>query len=625
MNDRTGTTIEAADSTDSPSRVTRRAVLAAGGAVALGSLAGCTALDGLVDRVGAEAVGTTGASPAAFYDGSGAPSSSDGGNERTAVYRSDPVDVRYVPPTLQAASRDVELDGWSTSASTKAQDYNATRSNKPTSIWWPGPGDGDADADGIDDLVDLLDIERSLLVYADAAIEAVDEQATDDATATLDAFINATTKALKKGDRIERCSTDVCGPIQENMETVQQRAGDADDAVDAGEWDAAMRSLQEARRIVQGDIDDIFDDLDSDGDGISDSMESLYDYLDGEPTIGERFVVSLPDAQVRGDGPALAAELTPERVLTYFVGERDAEGCVESDRDIAVHRDLACRNLLTSTLEVGDAVGSQLRGIDKKDIRRGMTARNVAAFGTSGGVVVTGASPDFDGSEPMARVTAKCCYDGQTSPLIIQELEAWGGETTSGKGAVSETFVVPVAATPPDCPLPLPALLYVCRIRHDDQLLYVGGWQIDDGALYEDSATLLTADGPNVVAGVSRSDIEEGGVDLQSRVTGRKRPGRTTYANVTLSAPYDPNADYLPAGAYPACRDDGDLYCWGVQSREALARHDTGDDCNDTEPPRPPSCVVTALDAPVLHLVEAADASNDVKFKAGAELSKAVN
>jgi len=31
------------------------------------------------------------------------------------------------------------------------------------------------------------------------------------------------------------------------------------------------------------------------------------------------------------------------------------------------------------------------------------------------------------------------------------------------------------------------------------------------------------------------------------------------------------------------------------------------------------------LDAPVLHLVSAESASNEVKFKAGAELSKSVN
>ncbi|MFC7027273.1 hypothetical protein ACFQJ5_06185 [Halomicroarcula sp. GCM10025324] len=558
------------------------------------------------------------ASPAGFYTGSETLDTSGD------LYRSGPVDVRFIPPTLQAEGQRIEIDGWSTSTTTKAQDYNATRSNKPTSIWWPGP---DVDGDGIDDLLTLLDIERALLVYADAAIEAVDDRTTDDAKATLDAFINATTKALKKGDRINRCSTDRCGTIRENIETAQQLAGEASDAMDAGEWDSAKRSLQQARRIVQGDVDDIFDDLDSDDDGLLDGTESLYDYLDAEPTIGEHFVVSLPDARVRGGGPALAEELTLERVLAYFFGKRGADSCGESDRAVAVHRDLACRTLLTSTLEVGDAVGSQLRGIDKKDIRRGMTSRNVAAFGTSGGVVVTGASPDVDGSEPITRVTAGCCGNGQSTPVIIQELESWGDETTSGEATVSETFVVPVAATPPDCPSPMPALFHVRRIRHDDQLLYVGGWHIDDGALYENAATLLVADGPNVVTGVTRSDIDDGGLDLAKMASDsgtRKKPGRTKYSNITLKGQYDLDAEYLPADAHSVCRDDGDLYCWGVQSREALANHDTKD-CDDQDPDIHPSAVITALDAPVLHFVGAADASKDVKFKAGAELSKSIN
>ena len=251
-----------------------------------------------------------------------------------------------------------------------------------------------------------------------------------------------------------------------------------------------------------------------------------------------------------------------------------------------------------------------------------MSPRSVAAFRTSGGGVVTGASPDVDASEPMLRRSLAGCT---TPTLCCDFLASWGEETTSGEASVSETYVIPVAATPPDSPLPMPALLYVRRIRHDDQLLYVGGWQIDDGALYEDSATLLIAEGPNIVTGVTRSDIEEGGVDLQSRGKIRKKPGRTTYANITLSAPYDPTADYLPSDVHPVCRDDGELWCWGVQSREALAKHDTGNCPGNDERDAPVWSIVTALDAPVLHLVEAADTSNDVKFKAGAELSKAIN
>ncbi|NHN42792.1 hypothetical protein G9C85_14305 [Halorubellus sp. JP-L1] len=588
----------------------RRTLLAAGSAVGLGSLAGCTGLDGLVDRAGEEAVANRTASPAGFYAG--------GNPDGVTAYRSGPVDVRFVPPTLRADSRRIEIDGWSTGTTTKAQDYNSSRSNKPSSIWVPNPHDEDDDNDGIGALVDVLDVERALLVYADAALAAVNDRSTEDAKTSLDAFVDATTEVRAE---LEDCPSDTCRTVRENAEARKGLAEDARDAIDAGEWDSARRSIERARRIVQGDVERIHDDLDSDGDGIPDATEPLYEYLDGEPTIGEHFAVSLPDARVRGDGPALADELTPERVLEYFFGERNADGCGESDRVVAVHRDLSCRTLLTATLDVDDGVASLLRGIDKRDIRRGRAARSVAAFETSGGGVVTGATPAAEDAEPMALVSLAGCT---TPTLCCDVLESWGEETTSGEAAVSETFVVPVTATPPDAPLPMPALFHVRRIRHDDQLLVVGGWHVDDGALYENAATLLAAEGPNVVAGVTRSDVEEGGVDLQSRGKIRKKPGRTTYANVTLSRGYDPDDDALPPGAHQVCRDDGDLYCWGVQSREALAVHDTGG-CPGKDGDAPAWSVVTALDAPLLHLVDAPEASNDVKFKAGAELSKAVN
>ncbi|MDF9747047.1 hypothetical protein [Natrinema salsiterrestre] len=595
--------VESVDDTGSSPLMKRRTVLASGGAVVLGSLAGCTALDGLRDRASDEAVANRAASPAGFYAG--------GDIDDETAYRSGPVDVRFVPPRLQADSRRIEIDGWSTSGATKAKDLNSSRSNKPSTIWVPDPRDEDSDGDGIPALATVLDIERALLVYADAAIAAVDDRSTDDAKASLDAFINATTKVRAE---LESCSSETCTSVRENADSRKGLARDASDAVDAGQWDSARKFLQRARRIVQGDIERLVGDLDSDGDGLPDLTAPLYDYLDGEPTIGEHFVVSLPDARVRGDGPALADELTPERVLEYFTGERNAESCGESDGTVAIHRDLACRDLLTSTLELGSGFDlSQSRGIDKKDIRRG-----VAAFGTSGGVVVTGATPAAEVAAPMLRVAP----DNSVSP--VDSLDSWGPEGSSGEATVSAALVCPVVATPADCPCPMPALFHVRRIRHDDQLLFVGGWQLDDGTLYENSATLLVADGPNVVAGVTRSDLEDGAIELRSRVEGRKNPGRTTYANITLTREYDSNDDSLPPGAHQICRDDGELYCWGVQSREGLATHETGG-CPGRDGDAPAWSVVTALDAPVLHLAGAADASNDVKFKAGAELSKAVN
>jgi hypothetical protein len=174
----------------------------------------------------------------------------------------------------------------------------------------------------------------------------------------------------------------------------------------------------------------------------------------------------------------------------------------------------------------------------------------------------------------------------------------------------------------------MPALFHVRRVRHDDQLLYVGGWTIDDGALYENSATLLTAGGPTRVVAVTHSETGDGDVGIEYQdgddLLLRKRPGRTKYGNITLSKAYDADAEHLPDGAHPVCRSGGEVWCWGVQSREALVRHETGG-CPGEDGDAPAWSVATALDAPVVHLVDADGASNEVKFKAGAELSKAVN
>jgi len=290
-------------------KATRRRVLAAGGAVGLSGLAGCSTLDGLLDSATDQIVQNKAASPAGFYTGSETLDTSGG------LSRSGPVDVRFIPPTLQAGGQRIDIDGWSTSSTTKAQDYNSSRSNKPRSIWVPDPNDDDDDGDGILDgiLVAVLDTERALLVYADAAIAAVDEQSSDEATSTLDAFINATTKVRAE---LEDCSSETCVSVYENADSRKGLAEDAHDAVDAGEWDSARRSIQQARRIVQGDIDDILGVLDSVGDGTPDTYR--FDNLEirgRSATIGERFVVSLPNARGRGDQttPLLYQRLTPKR------------------------------------------------------------------------------------------------------------------------------------------------------------------------------------------------------------------------------------------------------------------------------------------------------------------------
>ena len=90
---------------------TRRAVLTAGGAAALGTLTGCSTLDGLIDRGAEELVGTTVSAPAAFYVGQ-APTTdqdsdndglSDGDEPQFSV--GDDTEVRAVPASRASTCR----------------------------------------------------------------------------------------------------------------------------------------------------------------------------------------------------------------------------------------------------------------------------------------------------------------------------------------------------------------------------------------------------------------------------------------------------------------------------------------------------------------------------------------
>lgn len=445
----------------SPSRATRRQLLAAGGSLAAISLSGC------LGRV-ASATTDTGATPAAFFGGSRAaadryrPDLPGGGGGR--VHFAVPSDVYYVPASIRGGSgllsADVDIEGWGMTTTTKAQGYNSSRSNKPRSIWWDGT------------------------------------------------------------------------------------------------------------------------DEDSDDDGIADAVEPLYEYLGDEPTVGERFVVSLPDARLPGGGAGVADELTPGRLLEYVLGEPDADGCAAAARDanLVVHRDLACRALLSARLD-----------------EQNKKTRRISAYSAGGGggaVAVTAVAAGVEEAAPMVFVAP----DGRIS--TPDRLDDWGPEQSVGDARVTGTLVCPVLATPPDSPGPIPGLLYVRRCRHDGQ------------CLYENALTLLVGEGPTEVVGVTGGDLDGDGYG--DVVTSRLSRDRSLYGSVLFTGEYDPDGPFLPASLQAAGGKKG-YDAWIKRSLSA-----EGDNA-------PPTSSVAALDAPVSHLVEAADSSNDVKFKAGAELSKAVN
>ncbi|MFC7323551.1 hypothetical protein ACFQMF_03025 [Halorubrum rutilum] len=586
---------------------TRRAVLAAGGVVALGGLAGCSDLDGLVDRAGEQVLGTTVSTPAAFYAGRppvderAGSTTDDGSSGQTQVLRTGPIDIAYVPATARADSREIELEGFSVSGTTKAQDYNSSRSNKYSSVVGPDDDivDDDDDADGI------LEVELGLLGHVVTARDAVERRAPDEAKRALDAFIDDTETALRP--KLDKCGTGVCETVRENSDIRAQGVRIARRAVDDENWAVAVRELAGVEEIVLGDIERLDDVLVERRPGRPRVIDSI-EYLRGTPTVGERFAVCLPDASLPGDLGSLAGELTPGRVLSYFAAsheeggrhtpfhnkyrpqfgiEYDDDGCIQIDGPVSLHRDLACQTILSAEL---DTYRTENRGI--------------VGYSTEGGAVVSGApaSADADG---------KCVFVASDGTLREPEtLDSWGeiilGEDRDmvmpgdGDVSVSPTLVCPVAVTPADCPCPLPGLFYVRRIVRDDQLVFAGGWILDEGALYEDSVTLLFDEGPTEIASVTPDDIASD--DFDDRIVEGFSRDRSRYGSAIGSARVQGTemnkAELIEAMASHALTQT-DKGRKGLNAVNVKILGRQGDDDGDEGPTY---ASATAVDAPLVHL-----------------------
>jgi hypothetical protein len=345
-------------------------------------------------------------------------------------------------------------------------------------------------------------------------------------------------------------------------------------------------------------------DGDADGDGLGDADEDdeLAAYLGGEPIVAERFTVCLPAAEVPGGNGSIREAVTPERLVAYLTGEFDGEGQVYSwgtpeagsdgggdcdDNEREIFPAAVCG---TTPHFVAEVTGPTATGGSLELVR-----------GEGGTVTVVNTPPTVDDK------SAKVCVAADDDPCGPG---VWARTTESGAG--SGVSVYQVMVQPPRCPKPFPALLYVQRCESNDQLVYTGGWVIDDAALYEDSVTVLSMAGPTEVVGVELSDLGSsfedvaGGPDWESpRVQQGARLDSGTLEELVETGVLSEQAhDLLVA----------------VASRGGETRGDDG------EPGENYRFVAhVSVDAPVLHLASASRASQDVKFKAGAELSKAVN
>jgi hypothetical protein len=617
----------------------RRQILTAGGLLAMGSLSGC------LDRF-AGATTNTGASPAAPFAGFG---------QYTGPSPSGDPTVYKLTPTLSSNLGDVKLEAWVTAQAIAANccfDYNSensqsnrtnymnSRSNRATIR---GPGVPDSDADGLGDSVEIrssaLELEQQLLSQT-AAVASISKRSArtgrnpetnkpikehfDEMMATIDE-IQA---------RLEGCSDDVCVTVRQHADARWSLTQQAAKHFENGEWTHAAETVEKVQAIVEGDIGLLESSLKitpseqeisnarlQELTGASDDdIAALYEFLAGEPVISEQFTITVPDARLPGSDSALVDELTPRRLVKYVTGRADDNGKLYAWGDNNVAKDGGGNN--TNPIYEGEAVGGE-NALNRDSIMNsgddeGSPLYKPDVFSSyTSGPVDTGIHLEIlaeAGRTSVLSVTEPPQAQERTPAITVSAdgdavsragFDDW--EVLDQPNAAAPALVCPIMVAPPDCPSPFPALLYVRRLKHDAQYIYTGGWIIDDGFLYENSTALLAVGGPTEVIGVGAGDLngDRYGDVMALRLAGdRERRGSRLFDG-TLS-------DAVGEGVLSEA--EGDRVVRKKPGR--TARQDAATD--DGVP------VVMTQQGRLVHFT-GSNASDEVKFKAGAELSKSVN
>jgi len=146
----------------------------------------------------------------------------------------------------------------------------------------------------------------------------------------------------------------------------------------------------------------------------------------------------------------------------------------------------------------------------------------------------------------------------------------------------------------------MPALLQLRRLRHDDQCLYVCGWTIDAGALYDNSLTMPVAKDSNELAHVEYGEVDTMRRAIESSLTReRSRLGSMVYDGELgrEALPFLP--EKLRSGPGLAALLERTAADLGDRA-ETVSIPLRGDTPGSTESTL--HCTIAALDAPVVHL-----------------------
>lgn len=581
--------------------ISRRQLLVGSGVVALGSLSGCL---GTVASV----VTNTGASPAATFAGVG--QRADG-----RVAPGDPV-VERLTPNISAdsglLSGEVELEAWVTAVTSRVQNHNSSRSNRtqPASFVGSDSGGSDGPESSTEAIYTALDLETTLLGQTEAASGSISKRSARTGRNHISDMEDTITEIQAT---LRDCPDDVCTTVLEHSDARMALTRQALADVDSGEWDSAAAAVREVQGIVEGDIER----LETATNPLSEASETegestLYEYLAGNPVVGERFAVTLPDAVLPDGNGSLADEVTPQRFIDYLTGHLDDAG---GERTVVYSwgkrsggdADGRCEDVAMDGKTLSVCPSPHLDASLSRPVDTGGVLEMSRA---DGHVTVLNTPPTTVHQEGRATPSV-LAVPADGAAYEPKNLNEWG--TEEGEKSWTPTLVAQVMVQPADCPEPFPALLYVRRCRNDDQLVYTGGWVVDDAALYENSVTLLTAEAPSSVIGIGVGDLDGDGYgDLVSRslTTDRARNGSRMVVG--------PVGELIDSGVVSAS-----VLAHGndrvVRKKPGRTTESPGDETGGTV------VVHVPLDAPILHLVDAGRASNEVKFKAGAELSKSVN